>query len=165
MDILAEDKTTGAVLGVEICEDLWIPDRPSTHAALAGANIIANPSASDELIGKEEYRRLLVSQQSGACYCAYIYTSAGVSESSTDLVYSGHSILAQNGKILAENIFPGGPYVEKALIDLGSIMHDRLRQNTFESVQSTFYRKVSVCMQTIDANEVDIDEMAEILHR
>ena len=87
VDILLEDPVTGAVLGVEICEDLWIPDKPSTHAALAGANIIANLSASDELIGKREYRQSLVSQQSGACYCAYIYVSSGTGESSTDLVF------------------------------------------------------------------------------
>ena len=105
-DILAEDTISGAVLGAEICEDLWIPDKPSTHLALVGANIIMNPSASDELIGKEEYRRGLVSQQSGACYCAYVYASAGTLESSTDLVFSGHSIIAQNGSIFAESVFP-----------------------------------------------------------
>ncbi|MCR5275809.1 MAG: NAD(+) synthase, partial [Clostridiales bacterium] len=95
IDILAEDPSTGAVLSAEVCEDLWIPDKPSTHAALAGANIIANLSASDELIGKQEYRKQLVAQQSGACYCAYIYVSSGTCESSTDLVFSGHTILAQ----------------------------------------------------------------------
>ena len=165
MDILAEDPATGAVLGVEICEDLWIPDKPSTHAVLAGANIIANPSASDELIGKEEYRRQLVSQQSGACYCAYIYAAAGVCESSTDLVFSGHSILAQNGNTLAESIFPDYPHVEKALIDLGSIMHDRRRQNTFESVHEIHYRRVSVNIQAAGANEVGIEDLAKILNR
>ena len=165
MDLLAEDPTSGAVLGVEICEDLWIPDKPSTHAVLAGANIIANPSASDELIGKEEYRRQLVGQQSGACYCAYLYASAGVCESSTDLVFSGHSIIAQNGTILAESIFPEYPHVEKALIDLGSIMHDRRRQNTFENVNAMDYRRVLVNMQPIGAKEVGIDELAGILNQ
>ena len=113
MDVLAEDYDGGAVLGVEICEDLWVPDKPSTHAALAGANLIANPSASDELIGKQEYRRELVKQQSGACYCGYVYASAGTDESSTDLVFSGHAIIAQNGGILKESIFPEGSQVTK----------------------------------------------------
>ena len=165
MDILAEDVTTGAKLGVELCEDLWIPDKPSTHAVLAGANIIANPSASDELIGKEEYRRQLVCQQSGACYCAYIYASAGACESSTDLVFSGHSIIAQNGSILAESIFPEYPHVEKTLIDLGTIMHDRRRQNTFENAHVGSYRRVAVRIQAACSNEAGIEEMADILNR
>ena len=124
-DILAGDPVTGAVLGVEICEDLWVPDKPSTHAALAGATIIANLSASDELIGKQEYRRELVKQQSGSCYCAYVYASAGTQESSTDLVFSGHSVIAQNGTVFAESIFPSYPHVVKAIVDLGVILHDR----------------------------------------
>ena len=140
-DILAEDPLTEAVLGIEICEDLWIPDKPSTHAALAGANIIANLSASDELIGKKEYRTQLVTQQSGACYCAYIYASSGVYESSTDLVFSGHSIIAQNGSLLSESVFPKYPHVETAFVDTGIIMHDRRRQNTFERV----FHKIHSC--------------------
>ena len=162
-DLLAEDPATGAVLGVELCEDLWVPDKPSTHAALAGPNIIANPSASDELIGKEEYRRNLVAQQSGACYCAYAYAAAGTCESSTDLVFSGHCLIAQNGSIFAEDIFPKETKAVKALIDLGCIMHDRRRQNTFENGQRSEYRRVIVNMQTIGANEASIEEMAEIL--
>lgn len=165
MDVLAQDLNTGAVLGVELCEDLWVPDKPSTHAALAGANIIVNPSASDELIGKEEYRKQLVSQQSGACYCAYVYASAGTMESSTDLVFSGHSIIAQNGSILSEAIFPAYPHVEKALIDLGCIMHDRRRQNTFELDSECDYRKIAVGMQAIDKNEADLEELADILKK
>jgi len=164
-DILAEDPISGAVLGTEICEDLWIPDKPSTHAALAGANIIANLSASDEIIGKQEYRTQLVRQQSGACYCAYIYTSAGTYESSTDLVFSGHSLIAQNGSLLKESIFPDCPHVQKALIDIGMIMHDRQRQNTFENVSDTAYRKVPVRIHTLGPEETDIGEMADILKK
>ena len=164
-DVLAEDAGTGAVLGVELCEDLWVPDKPSTHAALAGANIIANPSASDELIGKEEYRRNLVAQQSGACYCAYAYASAGTYESSTDLVFSGHCLITQNGGVFAENVFPKGTGVTKALIDLGCIMHDRRRQNTFENGQTAAYRRVNVTVQAIGAGEADVEELAEILKK
>ena len=164
-DVLAEDPETGAVLGVELCEDLWVPDKPSTHAALAGANVIANPSASDELIGKEEYRRNLVAQQSGACYCAYAYASAGTCESSTDLVFSGHCLIAQNGSVFAEGIFPKETGVVKTLIDLGCIMHDRRRQNTFENGSNASYRRVSVSMQAIGAKEAGIEELAAILKK
>ena len=164
-DILAEDPVTGAVLCVEICEDLWIPDKPSTHAALAGANIIANLSASDELIGKQEYRRELVRQQSGACYCAYLYASCGTHESSTDLVFSGHTILAQSGTILGESIFPDYPHVEKALIDLGTMMHDRRRQNTFENDFSADYRRIPVSIQTAGPAEADIAALADVMRK
>ena len=163
VDILAEDEATGAVLGVEICEDLWIPDKPSTHAALAGANILANLSASDELIGKQDYRKELVKQQSGSCYSAYIYVSSGTNESSTDLVFSGHSIIARNGSILAESIFPEYPHIEKAVIDLQAIMHDRRHQNTFENENVNGYRRVSVSIKAIGKNEVGARELGEIL--
>ena len=164
-DILAEDPISGAVLGTEICEDLWIPDKPSTHAALAGANIIANLSASDEVIGKQEYRTGLVTQQSGACYCAYIYASSGTYESSTDLVFSGHSLIAQNGSLLGESIFPEYPHVQKALIDLGMIMHDRQRQNTFENAVDTSYRRTPVRMHTLGSENASIDELADVLRK
>ncbi len=160
-DILAEDPATEAVIGVELCEDLWVPDKPSTHASLAGANIIANLSASDELIGKQEYRRELVKQQSGACYCAYIYASAGMQESSTDLVFSGHAILAQNGSILGESIFPPCPHGEIAVIDLACILHDRRRQNTFENASERSYRRVPVRIQAFGPDELPAGELAE----
>ena len=188
VDILAEDPMTEAVLGVELCEDLWVPDKPSTHAALAGATIIANLSASDELIGKQEYRRELVKQQSGSCYCAYIYSSAGTSESSTDLVFSGHSVIAQNGSVFAETVFPQYPSAVKAVIDLGVILHDRRRQNTFENsccmtqpsgnetgkngnisagssnVGSASYRRVPVRIQAIGSDEVTPEELTELMN-
>lgn len=162
-DILAEDIKSGFVLGVEICEDLWVPDKPSTHQALAGANIIANLSASDELIGKQEYRRELIRQQSGSCYTAYVYASSGTHESSTDLVFSGHTVIAQNGTILKESIFPDYPHVESALIDIGSIMHDRRHQNTFDDVDASSFRKVSVRIQSVGREETDIRGLVKIL--
>ena len=163
VDILAEDSLTGAVLGVEICEDLWVPDKPSTHASLAGANIITNLSASDELIGKQDYRMQLVKQQSGSCYCAYVYASSGTNESSTDLVFSGHSIIAQNGSILAESIFPEKAHIEKAIIDLQAVMHDRRHQNTFENESVNEYRRVDVSMKAIGCNDVSILKLGDIL--
>ena len=162
-DVLLEDAKSGAVLGVEICEDLWVPDKPSTHAALEGANIIVNLSASDELIGKQEYRTNLVKQQSGSCYCAYVYVSSGTMESSTDLVFSGHSIIAQNGSLLIESIFPSYPHVETALIDLAVIMHNRRRQNTFENTMT--FRRVPVTIKPAGSYEATIPELASILNK
>lgn len=163
-DILLEDAESGAVLGAEICEDLWVPDKPSSHLCLSGANIIVNLSASDELIGKREYRKQLVAQQSGACYCSYIYTSAGPDESSTDLVFSGHTIIAQSGTVLKEDIFPKRPFVSTAAVDLARIMHDRIRQNTFENAEARFYRKIKVRIQAYRKPAVTADELAAILN-
>ncbi len=89
-------------LGVEICEDLWAPDPPSTALALSGANVIVNPSGSNELVAKAEYRRDLVRQQSARTRCAYIYAGAGPTESTKDLVFGGHTLIAENGMLLAE---------------------------------------------------------------
>lgn len=162
-DVLGEDTVSGAVLGVELCEDLWVPDKPSTHAALAGANLIANLSASDEIIGKQEYRSQLVRQQSGALYCGYVYVSAGTDESSTDLVFSGHTMIAQSGSMLKESIFPMGAKVETAIIDLGCILHDRMRQNTFGTVGSENYRRVPVSIPAIGGSELTATELSETL--
>src|SRR3989344_5724358 len=96
-------KIPRAVLGIEICEDLWAPLPPSSFQALRGANIIANPSASNELVGKAEYRRNLISQQSARLMAAYLYASSGTQESTTDLVFGGHALIAENGNILAES--------------------------------------------------------------
>ena len=87
----------GAVLGLELCEDLWVPTPPSGSLTLSGANIIANLSASDEYVSKAQYRRDLVSNQSARCICAYVYSGAGVCESTTDLVFSGATLIAENG--------------------------------------------------------------------
>ena len=91
------------VVAAEICEDLWAPNPPSVSHALHGANVIVNLSASNETTGKSEYRRQLISNQSARLFCAYVYASAGEGESTTDLVFSGHNIIAENGTILAES--------------------------------------------------------------
>ena len=91
----------GAVLGIEICEDLWVSNPPSSELCLHGANIIVNPSASDEYVSKAKYRYNLVSNQSARCMCSYIYSSAGVTESTTDLVFSGATLICENGTMLA----------------------------------------------------------------
>ena len=118
--------------GVEICEDLWASEPPSAKLAQAGAHIIVNLSASDELVGKADYRRDLVRQQSGRLLCAYLYADAGFGESTQDLVFAGHNLIAENGAILAESrLFEGG--VIYADIDVQRLAHERQRMNTFEA--------------------------------
>ena len=116
-------------VGVEICEDLWAANPPSTILAQAGATLILNLSASDEVAGKALYRRQLVSGQSARCVCAYVYADAGEGESSTDLVFAGHNIIAENGGILAEKRFETGLIVSE--IDVRRLAYERRRMNTF----------------------------------
>ncbi len=120
------------VIGAEICEDLWVPDPPSSHRAMDGATVIVNLSASDELTGKAAYRRQLVESQSARLYCGYIYSNAGTGESTQDVVYSGHSLICENGRLLAEKApFVGGSLV--CDIDLGAIMARRRQMNNFSA--------------------------------
>ena len=164
-DIILQDTTSGILIGTDICEDLWVPDKPSTHACLAGANIIVNLSASDEVIGKYQYRKDLVMQQSGSCYCGYVYTSSGVQESSTDLVFSGHSIIAENGKLLKDNVFPEGTHVETALIDLESIVYNRKHQNTYGD-QDREYTYVTTAIQPLmGKKEITVGELVSCLEK
>ena len=116
-------------VGVEICEDLWAADPPSTGLARAGAAIILNLSASNELVGKAAYRRELVKNQSARLHCAYIYADAGEGESTTDLVFAGHNIIAENGTVLAESRFKTGLTVTE--IDVERLAYDRRRNTTF----------------------------------
>ncbi|MCI8423760.1 MAG: NAD(+) synthase [Lawsonibacter sp.] len=117
------------VVGVEICEDLWAPEPPSAALARAGATLILNLSASDEAAGKSSYRRALVAGQSARLVCGYVYANAGEGESTTDLVFSGHSMVAENGAVLAERRFVSGLTVSE--IDLGRLTLERRRMNTF----------------------------------
>ena len=166
IDLLAEDRASAAVLGIDICEDLWVPDRPSTHACLAGANLIANLSASDEVIGKADYRRNLVLHQSADCYCGYIYTSAATDESSTDLVFSGHSMIASNGKMLAEIIYPERPALKTAVIDLDALEYNRTHQNTFANESDDWYRRAQVHIKPLGgAYETTVDTLVKRLKK
>ena len=116
--------------GVEICEDLWTAEPPSGKLALNGATIIANLSASDEVIGKADYRRMLVKSQSARLLSAYVYTSAGLGESTQDLVFSGHNLICENGSILAESKrFTTG--IIYADVDLQKMENERAKSNTF----------------------------------
>lgn len=117
-------------IGIEICEDVWTAEPPSGKLALAGATVIANLSASDEIIGKADYRRMLIKSQSARLLCAYLYTSAGLGESTTDLVFSGHNLICENGSILSESKrFTTG--IIYADIDLQKMEGERLRSNTY----------------------------------
>lgn len=117
-------------IGVEICEDLWALDPPSTALAKAGANLILNLSASNEVVGKKEYRRSLVSSTSARLLCAYAYCSSGINESTTDLVFGGHNLIAENGKILGESL----PFKEGVVtvdLDFEKLKEERLSNSSF----------------------------------
>lgn len=119
-------------IGVEICEDLWAPNPPSGSHALAGATIIANASASNELTGKSDYRRLLVQSQSARLVTAYIYANAGAGESTTDVVFSGHNLIGENGTILNESdCYSIG--ITYADIDVSKLTAERRKMTTFKT--------------------------------
>lgn len=127
------DLGNGAVLGVEICEDLWVPVPPSSGLALNGANIIVNLSASDEYVSKAEYRRDLIANQSARCICGYVYAGASVYESTTDLVFSGATLVAENGAILAEGErFSRDNVITYADIDVEKLNTLRQKNMSFE---------------------------------
>ena len=122
----------GARVGVEICEDLWVPDPPSSKLCMAGAEVICNLSASDTLIGKYDYLLDLLRNQSARCRCAYAYSSAGFGESSTDLAFVGNAIIAENGRILRRSDrFCIDPMTVVADVDLDNIRHDRMHFSSF----------------------------------
>ncbi|MDY3972215.1 MAG: NAD(+) synthase [Clostridia bacterium] len=118
------------VLAVEICEDLWTAAPPSVNHAMAGATVIANLSASNEVIAKDEYREMLVKSQSARLYCGYVYSSAGYGESTTDLVFSGDNIVAENGTILARSKRFTNECVYSEL-DLERLVGERKKSNTY----------------------------------
>ena len=119
-------------MGVEVCEDLWVPAAPGVEHALAGATLIVNPSASDETIGKADYRKMLLMSQSARLLCGYLYCDAGPGESTTDMVFAGHNLIAENGKILSESRrYEGGLLTTE--IDILDMEYERRRMNTFTS--------------------------------
>jgi NAD+ synthase (glutamine-hydrolysing) len=122
------------VFGIEVCEDLWAVEPPSGGQALAGATLLFNPSASDELLGKSTYRKELVRSQSARCLAAYAYASSGPGESSTDLVFSGHCMVVENGIMLAESErFRFDTQIVCADIDLDRLQHERLFNSSFSA--------------------------------
>ncbi|WP_294959846.1 NAD(+) synthase [uncultured Fibrobacter sp.] len=124
-------------VGVELCEDLWTAVPPSGELALAGANVIVNLSASDALVGKCDYRRNLVMNQSARCMAAYVYASAGVHESTTDMVFSGHLMIAENGSMIAENKqFNRESEIVYADVDVERLNMQRLSEGSFQDFDS-----------------------------
>lgn len=142
--IFETNEIPNCIFGIEICQDLWNITTPSSEIALSGATIILNPSSSDEYVGKTDYRRSLVVLQSGRLNCAYIYAGSGPSESTTDLVFSGHSIIAENGKIIVENrdfSFFGTRVVTD--IDLELLTTERRRNDAFrDTLPSKKFRTI-----------------------
>ena len=129
----------GIRLACEICEDLWVNIPPSSFHASAGANVIANLSASNDVVTKPEYRRDLVRMQSGTNMCAYVYCSSGSGESTTDLIFSGHNIIAVNGTILADS----NKEATEALIDLERINNDRIKNNSISYAAARYSQMAS----------------------
>lgn len=144
-------------VSAEICEDMWVADTPSTHHAMAGATVIVNLSASNETVCKDAYRKMLVTSASGKLICAYVYADAGVGESTTDIVFSGHSMIAQNGAVTAETLPFAGEYGKSRIItsvcDLLHLEHDRRRMNT---VKPEYAEKYTVTEFSLDIKETDI---------
>lgn len=134
-------------IGIEICEDLWTPDTPSTHQAMNGATLILNPSASNEMVGKENYRKSLISSTSARLICAYVYAGAGEGETSQDVVYSAPLIIAENGNLLGEkNDFNNHIMVKDIDVDL--LAFRRRQMTTYSYKQEKGY-------QTIDFSLTD----------
>ena len=133
-------------VAAEICEDLWVPEPPSIHHALAGATVLVNLSASDEVTGKDRYRRNLVAGQSARLVCAYLYATAGEGESTTDLVFGGQNLIGENGQILAE----GKRFGNKTLyadLDLSYLTGERRRMTTFPAAENGDYRKIAFSLK------------------
>ncbi len=143
-NLLFKDENSELVVGVELCEDLWMPIPPSSHHAQHGANLILNLSASNEIVGKAEYRRNLVTQQSARCMAAYCYTSAGNSESTTDVVFGGHAMIAENGALLAEDRMNDEETLLIRDLDIELLSNDRRKFNSFMgNVDPKSYETVS----------------------
>ncbi len=133
----------GFVLHTEICEDVWTPIPPSTFAALAGATVLANLSASNITIGKAEYRKSLCATQSGRCVAAYLYSAAGPGESTTDLAWDGHALIYENNEKLAEATrFAGDEQIITADIDLERLAQERMRLTSFQDTRGDYRERV-----------------------
>lgn len=132
-------------VAAEICEDLWVPNPPSVQHALAGASVICNLSASDEMVGKGSYRRDLVAGQSARLVCAYLYATAGEGESTTDLVFGGQNLIAENGTVLAESATFENE-INVATIDVQRLASERRRVSTFPAADSKEYREISFAL-------------------
>lgn len=147
--VFASTTNSDFKFGVEICEDLWLPDAPSTKLALNGANLILNPSASNEITTKSDYRRLLVSSQSARLVCGYVYCNAGNGESTTDVVFSGHHIISENGTMIKESRGFDSELIYGDF-DLKKLSSERRKMTTFKSYHN--YETIYFDSTNIDLN-------------
>ena len=153
----------GITFGIEICEDLWTPLPPSSFLALSGAQIILNLSASNETVNKRSYRRALVLDQSLKCCSAYVYTSSGYYESTTDLVFSGHTVFALDGTLIAENKDKlSSDYILSADLDLGRINADRIRTTVFKD-STTLYGRYQLS-RYVNISGINAESDGELIH-
>lgn len=178
-NLLVKDDSSEMVLGIDICEDLWVPIPPSKYHCLHGANVIANLSGSNETISKSKYREDLVRMHTATSNCGYIYTSAGKDESTTDTVFSGHSIIACNGNILySKNDLNERDEIAICQIDIEKCMNDRTKSSSYmgvvdktpyiikhtHTVSSTTLDKITIAPSLTPFVPKEIDERAnEIL--
>lgn len=144
-------------VGIEICEDAWAPISPGRLLALNGAEIIVNLSASNEVIGKAKYRKNMLGAASAGCICGYVYVSAGQYESTSDLVFSGHTLMYENGKLLGE----GRPFSDTVLVkdfNLTKIRHDRIANKTYSECKNNFstrcYRRLTCRKPLMEKREL-----------
>ena len=150
---------------IEICEDVWVPIPPSSVAALAGATVLLNLSASNITVGKADYRHSLVSNQSARCLAAYAYSAAGTGESTTDLAWDGHAMLYENGQLLAESErFSEEPQLLVAEIDLERLSQERMQQNTFGQSRQKHLSEIAA-FQTISYTLPKPSQTPLMLHR
>jgi NAD+ synthase (glutamine-hydrolysing) len=142
----------------EICEDVWVPNPPSIRHALAGATVIVNCSASDEVVGKDSYRRQLISGQSARLICGYVYANAGEGESTQDLVFGGHNIIAENGTVLGETrrFRPETIYAD---MDLERLNSERRRTTTYPAADDSHYRIIDFSFDTKKMNEAQDEKL------
>lgn len=147
------DNVDGMMVGCEICEDVWTANPPSTRHALAGADVIVNLSASNDLVGKDTYRQELVKATSARLLSAYLYASAGDGESTQDVVYSGHNIIAENGTILAESR-PFTTGITYADLDIAKLRMERRRMNSFEADKNPPYLIIPFAYDKIQKTEL-----------
>ncbi|HIR11072.1 MAG TPA: NAD(+) synthase [Candidatus Fimenecus excrementavium] len=149
-----------AVIGVEICEDLWTPSTPGTSLALSGANIIVNLSASNEVVTKNDYRKNLIRMQSAKDFCAYIYASAGVGESTTDLVFSGACTAAENGALLSEGErFAFNGSMAEACIDIEKLNAERAHNTSFTDAAKKLKEKLSEVSTPVEVSDLEYNEV------
>ena len=147
---------TGATFGVELCEDVWAPEPPSTKLTLTGADIVFNLSASDELIGKHTYLRQLLSQQSARTMSGYVYSSSGFGESTQDVVYGGNALIYENGQCIAESErFSFQPQMVVSQIDYEKLRAERRNNTTFVNAQRTGYKEEEI--RHINCHSIALD--------